>query len=218
MLQSTTGVTKNSLNKVVTTYLAAVTKKPLYFDGHVYLPKSLHVSPLIFRHYTCPPQCGACCPRFELVYLPIDPRPPDRHIAEVEVEVDGKTRLLYVDTQSDNTDHFCRNLIKETGRCGIHGFQPFSCDFELLRVLQFADHHLLVQKLFGRAWNMLNVLGSRGTSCEMIPQDDGQKQDLVRRLCRLQDWADYFELDTYLPDVIEWCESGPHAEKLILFP
>jgi hypothetical protein len=88
----------------------------------------------------------------------------------------------------------------------------------LLRVLEFADHYILLQKLFGRAWNMLNVLGTRGTSCEMIPQDDSQREDLVRRLRRLQEWADYFELDTHLPDVIAWCESGPHTDKLILTP
>jgi hypothetical protein len=62
----------DSVDKIVTVYLASVCKKQIHYKGRIYTPKPLTVSPLIFRGFTCPANCGGCCPRFTLDYLPSD--------------------------------------------------------------------------------------------------------------------------------------------------
>src|SRR6266496_2419298 len=88
--QLSASVGKNSVDKIITTYFASITRKWFYFKGKMYDAKPLHISPLIFRHYTCPSGCGACCQRYELVYLPHEPRPDDEHTVPTDVYFDGK--------------------------------------------------------------------------------------------------------------------------------
>ena len=53
------------------------------------------------------------------------------------------------------------------GRCKIHKFNPFSCEFELNKFVQKEDKTYLINKLYGRGWNMLRVDGLRGALCKM---------------------------------------------------
>ena len=209
----------NTLDKILGTYMRAITRAPIYYNDDVIMPKPLQLSPQLFRHYTCPPDCGACCARFSLVYIPTDPRPLDAHIKPEYARVNGKQYRLLVDAQDDIDTHHCRHLNMQNGRCGIHGQHPFSCDFELLRVTQQADKNILSQRLYARGWNMLQIdLQTRGAQCEMILQTPAQRDDLVRRLYRLQEWATYFELQTHIDTIIAWCATGPHTERIIINP
>ncbi len=205
----------DSLGKIVTTYFAAVCAAPFVYGGVTYKVKPLHVSPLIFRHYTCPAGCGACCPRFSLTYLPDEPHP--YRLASRVVEFNGRRVELAEDSQADRVgEYHCRNLQKHDGRCGVHGRQPMTCDIELVRVLAYPGRHVLMQRLYGRAWNMLRVDGQRGTLCEMTAQSESQKADLVRRLDRLRSWCVHFGLPHKLDRVIQWCVTGPHPLPLMV--
>src|SRR4051812_24468077 len=102
MIGATTGASRNSFSKIVSSYFAAITREPLYYRGHVYTPKPLHVSPLIFRHYTCPETCGACCPRFELLYLPFEARPDTLHMEAFTVDFNGQHYPMVGDAQRDH--------------------------------------------------------------------------------------------------------------------
>jgi hypothetical protein len=98
--------------------------------------------------------------------------------------------------QNDHDNPKCRNLNFDNGRCGIHGSQPFSCDFELLRSVMSKDspRAMFTQKLFGRGWAMMRVDGERRALCEMTPADEATMADVVRRLSRLELWMTHFGL------------------------
>src|SRR6266568_3599596 len=130
-----------------------------------FTPKRLIVSPLLLRGVACPAGCGACCRRFTLDWLPSEREKveesgyPMERVKERTIEFDGRKVIVLSDLQEDQ-GYFCRNLSKTDGRCGIHEFSPYSCDFELIRTLQSEDPEIpnrLTQKLFGRGWNMTRV-------------------------------------------------------------
>lgn len=207
---------RDSLDKIVTSYFATVTNETFVWRGKTYAPRELHVSPLLVRGFTCPAGCGGCCPRFSLDYIPTDGNAPQSYeLTRRVVEFDGREVEVWSDMQKDHDDPKCRNLNKENGRCGIHGFQPFSCDFELIRSLTFNESQksVLTQKLFGRGWAMMRVDGKRGALCEMTPADPATVADVDRRLLRLTNWMVHFGLDTSRVDHIrsrldEIAESG----------
>ena len=210
----------DSIDKVVQSYFAAVTREPFEYKGKTYEPKTVRVSPGIFRGYTCPAMCGGCCPRFSLDYLPQetwDLMPEARDVLRPRViEFDRREVLLLSNLQSDVDTHHCSNLDQSNGRCRIHGSQPFTCDFELIRAaISTTDRpHQLTTRLFGRGWAMLRVDGERGALCEIIEVDLDSVADTRRKLHRLWTWARHFELDTKLPEICEWADTGPHRDAL----
>lgn len=202
----------DSFDKVMRSYMAAVNAAPIRYAGTTFPVKPLVISPDIFRGYKCYPHCGGCCPRFSLTYLPDETRPypmPPR-----TVTVNGRTVELFEDAQKDHTSHFCRNLTPE-GMCSVHGRQPFSCDFELLRVTHFDDHAVLSTRLYGRGWNMLRIFDNeRGALCTLTPPSHETRRDVARRLNRLQHWADHCGIRTRLAPVLRYVATGPHTECL----
>lgn len=216
----------DSVDKIVSIYVACVASEPFEYKGKVYNPKPLQVSPLIFRGFTCPAGCGGCCPRFSLDYLPYEPLPEGVNLEPrtVTMTTNGGVHEIQIlsDKQDDHKNHHCRNLNMDDGRCGIHGRQPFSCDFELIRFLEFAPtevrdaRSVVTQKLFGRGWAMLRVDGERGALCEMTPADAHTQAETLRKLRRLQEWSAHFGIRTKLGTIMEWVASGPHNEPLIV--
>ncbi len=223
---------KDSVDKIVTTYFAVITRRPFVYKDTAYFPQDVRVSPGLFRGYTCPAGCGGCCSRFSLDYLPSEPRPNGSSRLQPRViEFNKKEYKIWSDPQTDHADHHCVNLNKEgdgpqtfdpdldPGRCQIHGKHPFTCDFELIRFSQTtkkSSPNYINQRLYGRGWQMLRIDGERGAMCEMITGDDSWKKDTLRRLGRLKDWAEYFEVDHCLNEVIGWVYQGPHDEPLII--
>ncbi len=203
---------RDTIDKIVTVYFAAVTKREFSYKRKTYKPHPLTASPLLFRGFICNPNCGGCCLKFSLDYLPTDDIGPVRRSRFVDF--DGKRIQIDSDLQLDNEDHFCRYLDKSDGRCGIHGEHPFSCDFELLRFLISETRpNIFIHKLFGRGWNMLRIDGERGALCEMLQIQDDQAEVVARKLTRLKEWADHFGLlETCLPELIDWAERGPHDQ------
>lgn len=207
---------RDTVDKIVQSYFAAVTRVPFTYKGKHYAPKRLAVSPLLFRGFTCPAGCGGCCPRFSLDYLPSEPHP--REAQPRVVHFDGREVRLKSILQ-ERGDHHCSKLDMDNGRCTIHGYHPFSCDFELIRSLISGDDKrstFLTQKLYGRGWAMLRVDGERGALCEMTPADAANRDEVVRKLERLQCWTSAFGLITHVPTILEWAQSGPHNKPLEL--
>lgn len=99
----------------------------------------------------------------------------------------------------------------EDGRCGVHGKQPFSCDFELIRSLKFSDpekSHRLTQKLFGRGWQLLRIDGQRGARCEMLSISEQSVADVVRKLGRLKQWCEHFGLKHRVDVILDWAGNS----------
>lgn len=199
----------DSLDKICSRYFAAVAKRSFVWKGITYRPKTLKVSPMLLRDYTCPANCGGCCFRFSLDYLPSESKPPGakkRH-----VEFDGRQVEIWTDGQEGNETNRCQHLQRETGRCGIYERRPFTCDFELIRTLHSEDPDradVLTQKLFGRGWSYPRVDGGKGALCEMTPVSEKSVAEVVRKLKRLLEWTDHFKLETWVDDILKVIESG----------
>ncbi len=209
----------DTLDKIFEKYFAPVCSSPFTYKGKTYHPAPLRVSPLLFRGFTCSEFCGACCNGlFTLDCLPFERVFGD--FEERTVLVNGKPYSVFTNFQKENTTGSCSYLNRTNGRCGIHTESPLGCDFELIRFLisetPTARPHQLTQKLYGRGWAMTKVDGTRGAECEMTPPDDHSKFEVWRKLHRLLSWARYFELETRLPQIIDWVKTGPHEDPLII--
>lgn len=202
----------NSLDKIVYSYLSAVAKTPFKYGQKFVFPKPLQVSPQIFRGFICPEHCGGCCPRFSLEYLPTERRPETE---KYTVEINDKPVVLYHDAQAERQDHHCVYVDKITGRCAIYEVRPFHCDFELIRVFAGKKNNRLTQQMFGRGWQFLRVDYVRGALCSMLPCTEHTISEVVRKLKRLKEWSDYFGLETWLPEILEWVVTGPHSKPLV---
>lgn len=212
------GLYRNSLDKIVETYFAGVTAQEFTYNGKTFKPKEIHVSPQIFRGTTCPMACGGCCFKFSLNFLPTDPHPDSPFIKERLFVVNGVEKPLLVDRQDDHEDHFCRHLVKSTGRCGIHGSHPMSCRFELIRFTTQPHRVDIGTRLFGRGWSYVRSSGQIGAQCDILPPSEKHRDSAVEKLEQLLQWSDYWELKTHLPRIIEWVSSGPREDALVIKP
>lgn len=209
----------DSIDKIVIQYFGAVTAQPFEYRGERYDVPRLTVSPGLLRGYTCPAGCGGCCPRFSLDYLPTEVHPGTAVLRTVEFN--GYAVPIMSDLQDDHTSDRCRNLNPADGRCNIHSYRPFSCDFELIRFMARPGTAHMSQRLFSRGWNMKRTDGGRGAKCEMLPADPETIADVIRKLGRLTDWAQHFGIMTRVPLIIDWIDQikdNPGAADNLVLP
>src|SRR5687768_2980049 len=104
----------DSAEKVFTSYFPAVTKKPFTFKKVTYQPQPLRVSPQIFRGFECKENCGGCCRKFSLDFIPTEKLPEGyTGLKERTVVVNGKNFILLTDPNEDGTDdYYCKHLNK----------------------------------------------------------------------------------------------------------
>jgi Fe-S-cluster containining protein len=205
----------NSVDKIVSVYLAGVTRERFVYNGLSYVPKSVLVSPLIFRNFRCVSACGACCGNFSLDYLP-----NEESANECEnrpITFNGGVVVLRSDTQKDVNTRWCRHLDRLTGLCKQHDHRPFSCDFEPIRFLQYQDKVCILQKSFGRSWAMERLDGIKGARCQFGDRpDQSNVGEVVRKFLRLFEWAEHFGLRTCVPEIIEWALNSQSNDVLWL--
>lgn len=227
-------VIMDSVEKIVTRYFSAVTAEEFEYGGKTYPPRTLKVSPYLFRGFTCPAHCGACCKRYTLDYLP---RKIEKHPYKLKkrlIDFDGRQVPIWSDLNDDHDSYYCRNVNTENGRCMIHGSHAFSCDFELVRFLNFASAdmpkkrttlidglsgstaNVLTTKLYGRGHAMLKVDGNRGSMCEVTEPTDETMQDVLRKMKRLKQWCEHFGLVHKLDRIIAYVQEGPRADTLFV--
>jgi hypothetical protein len=205
----------DSLDKIIQSYFTAVSRETFTYKGVTYTPQDLVVSPMILRGFTCPAHCGGCCPRFSLDYLPDEPHPYKLHARLVPFN--HRSVVIYSDLQDYHNDYHCTNLNRVDARCLIHARNPFSCDFELIRFLHYqTGPNRLTQKLFGRGWAMKRSDGERGALCEMLPVDDYTISEVLRKLRRLKQWIEYFQLAHCVDEVVAWVEGGTCNSPLLI--
>lgn len=201
---------RDSVDKIVQSYFAAVNAVPFTYKGVEYPVKTLVVSPLLLRGFTCPEGCGGCCHhKFSLDYLPTERRPAG--LQERGVVINGNIIPVYSDWQEENQLEICKHLNHDNGRCGIHVHNPFSCDFELIRFSHFVEVEkaAVSTRLFGRGHAMMRVDGQRGALCTITAPSPESVADAVRKLDRLRKWMRHFKVPHRLDPIIEWCHSNP---------
>lgn len=178
----------------------------LFHYGKLFRRKNIFLSPAFFRSYTCPANCGACCIKGSLDFIPHSKRwEIFKHLYPNEVKNFSYRKVhgvfFYTNFQTDNVGKKCVYL-NEVGRCLIHESPPFQCSFPLITLLaQGKDSLYIMKKVFGRGWNMLQVDGStKGSCCSMIPGNDF-KLDL-NLFEELNEILFYFGMPTKLPDIL----------------
>jgi Fe-S-cluster containining protein len=129
------------------------------------------ISDLFFRIFTCPPKCGACCPKFSLDYFEGERWKNFKRFYPEKIQ-DFKLRRfkgvkVFSNLQEENKSHFCMYLDKNA-RCKIHKANPFSCSFELIKLVKRQNKVYLIKKVFSRGWNMKKINNKKGTLCKMI--------------------------------------------------
>jgi Fe-S-cluster containining protein len=204
----------DTIDKVISIYLAGLCREEFTYKGKLYRPKPVHVSPDIFRGYSCFEGCGACCGSFSLDYLPHERIIPTAITRSISI--DDRQIIVTSDRQTDVSDRWCRFLDRDRGRCTIYERRPFACDFELIRFLIYEDKVWLTQKLYGRFWAMRRLDANTGAKCEILQADAKSVQEVIRKLHRLSEWAQHFGIRTCLPDIFEWAESDRRTDRLSL--
>lgn len=65
---------------------------------------------------------------------------------------------------------------------------------------------------------MRRIDGERGARCEWFTKEPDPEwtEEVIGRFIRLKDWTDHFKLDTCIPAIVRWLETGPHTEPLWL--
>jgi Fe-S-cluster containining protein len=170
------------------------------------------ISPLFYRDYSCPPNCGGCCPKFSLVYFEGERWDKFKELypeysAKFEKRVLENGVVLYEDHQKENTNHHCVNLNMTNGRCMIHESNPFSCEFELMKVRNVQGKISIINKLFGRGWQLKRIDGERGAMCEMKDFNYDKFLRDLKLLKELKEYAIKLNYDTILDEVISYLES-----------
>lgn len=198
----------DSTHKIIDTYFAAITKTSFTYRGKIYEPRPLRVYKTIVNGHICPPGCGACCLSFTLDYLP-EGEPLPHGTKPVQIEFNGSTYLIQRISPLSKTATHCQ-FVDGNARCTIHEHNPLSCDFEPIRIEigQSKNYNTMGVEHYGRRTVLPKVNGVRGTLCDFTPPTEQSIADNIRKLKRLQQWANYFGLtETYLPDILRYIES-----------
>jgi hypothetical protein len=192
------------------------------FEGNTYGGKPLKVTPLLGREFRCVLGCAGCCPRFSLDYLP-DEAKPDIPLTRRDIVVSDITYPIFSYLQNAMVDNWHCDLVdRTTGACTIHGRQPFSSDFETVRFFQFMDHavvsHAVVRTApFGRAWNLKRIDGNRGALCEFGAATEQSRMEAARRLKRLAQWCEYFQIEHRIPQMLDYLDQD-RDDAIIIQP
>lgn len=204
--------------------------------------KSFGIRPTTFYKDECL-SCGQCCRNYDTVMFPSDMPEIKRRAEEGQepyqfyldncneysVYIDGKEcRFFSVPpmTAKDNHDIWttnhkvlnCRWIFLRDGKklCRIHEYRCITCGFPHMELYYNHEHDVgfLGHKQFGRNHQL-------GCTVDLKrPMDTETLEDNLYWLGRLQVVADYFDLRTYLPEIIEFLKrvdiSDPPAETYFM--
>lgn len=204
----------DSFDRIVS-YFHALAREEFTYKGFTLLPyRQLAVSPLVFRSYTCPAGCGACCMKCSLVWDIHDPHAT----SELMVTINGISERFYTDLQEDNTGDKCKHLSRENGRCGIYHHRPLPCRLELFKFVHITAANIAraLVRLPGRNWQLLRIDGERGAKCEIIPYDPELTKTHVADLLILKRWMKTFGIANDVDSVVEYLRTGPHSHPLTI--
>lgn len=217
--------------------LALVAIDPVMQKGKLIAPppKKILVTPSLLREFRCVSGCTACCLPFTLDYTPEEFEDLDwtEEITKQAVdqfrlrtiEVDGRSyEVLSYPQYKDNSCPYLRQT-RENGALGC-GFwskdnstQPVECAAapQLLMTTRGMGSTVIMKKPFGRAWSW-----KVKPQCEFDPVIDHIKKipdnfDLsneIMLLKRYLHWADYLDIPTWIPAIIEILEDFPNQLRL----
>ena len=206
----------DSIDKIVKVYFRAVTAEHFAYKGRIYPPTPLKFNKNLLQSYTYPERCAGCCNiSFTLDYLPTE----DTVIRTFPRDVQVNGNFIPIRTRYPHAYATrCEYITPELGRCEIHGFHPFTCDFELIRfsIGEKRSVNHVSTRLFGRGWNMLTVTGERGAKCKIGPVTIRSIKDVRRKFLRLEEWAQHFKIKTKISKIVKWIDEGDYRKTMVI--
>jgi len=190
--------------------------KILYYLGNLTREKIINISPNFGRAVSCPENCGGCCLKFSLDFYLGERLEKFKEEYPEEFKKMEFNGVYYTDVQEDNSDRWCRYLNKENGRCMIHNANPFSCEFELNKVIynKRMNTTYVMTKKFGRGWNFTRTDGGVGALCEILPFSEKKFLTDIKLFEELHNIAKQINFETWLPEMLEYLNTN--KEHIIL--
>ena len=216
-------------SKMICAYFGAVTREEIRWQKYTIQPKPLMVSEMIFRGFTCPANCGACCTQ---VSATVDGNTLNYLPSELHYDAVPETVIINEKEYTVMTEDMrptasllpilerlypCKHLTMDA-RCGIYDRRSLACDLPLLQVTQRKAYNLLSIRKFGRHHLYTQFdLKTKGAMCELLEITPESTEDTRRRLRRLNNWVNHFEIKSWMPEVLEWANRNPiPTERLCL--
>lgn len=202
------------------TQISVVAKRPFEVGSKMMVPpNTLSISQTFFRKYGCYLNCGGCCSGdISLDYLPSEVMDVIHEVGitpEVRwtVPINGEPRELFTIPQEPQTLHghqFCRFLDPTDAHCTIHEKNPFSCQIELIKFRRMKDRGYMMKVPFGRAWALHRFDGVKGQVLCTFDDFalDQLKNNDIPALQRMLEWAEYLDIPTYLPEILDSLERS----------
>lgn len=218
----------DSVGWAIKKYLSILASEEFQYEGVLFKPILLKVSPLISRDVDCPEMCGACCGaglKSSLDYIPSeDHNLPDIERREISIiHPSGERKVeVYTDWQKNSLGSVCRYLRPSDGRCDAYPQRPFSCDLPLIMSNIRGDRSsaTLLTRHFGRHWSLKRITGEKGTLCKIKDPSFEAKAGVIRKLMRMKEWMVHFGFDTErIKTIIQWLEyKRIPTETLVIEP
>lgn len=210
---------------MICTYFAAVTREEIRWQEHIIQPRPLIISENIFKGFTCPSGCGACCTQVSatvdgntLNYLPSEEH---SNTTDEVVRINDHDYIIKTEDMRPTSSilpildklYPCKHLTLDA-RCGIYQRRSLACDLPLLQVTKRKTHNQLLIRKFGRHHLYTQFdMKTKGTMCELLEITPESIEDTRRRLRRLNDWTTYFNLNTWMPEILVWANQTPIPTK-----
>ena len=208
---------------IINRYFRAFAHEKFAFNGTIYKPfKQVIISPLIFRKFTCSPNCGACCRKIALIF--------NEYVdfsEKTTYTINKKELVLFVDNLKALKDNWCRYL-KKDGACSLHqsNLKPLVCKLDgFLKVYIHESEPVtgstarVRNGLPGRYTRMTQINGKKGAICQ-IHEDKllskEQRNTILAGLNELQNLMNHFEIRNHIDKISHYIQRGPFKEPLIL--
>jgi len=206
---------ENSFSRIVS-YFHALSNESFTYNNIIIEPyEKLIITENVFRSFTCPENCGACCVKCSLIW------PESNELQNLELSpqtINGITVNFFEDKQKYNKINRCAYLNIINGRCNIYHIRPLPCRFELFKFAHYTSKNKVYAHvaLPGRGWAYTRITGVKGNLCKIVPYDKNLTLSHINDLQILQKWMEQFNIKNDVDKIINYLNIGPIQTPLVI--